>query len=125
MTPTSRPWRRTRYYFPAVGLLSNVGTAIVFGYGGWLYIQGDVGLGTLVAFTGYLSNFFDPVQQLSQLYNTFLAASAALDKIFDVMDVEPRAGRRSRRDRHRHRRRRSTSTTSTSATGPTARCCTA
>ena len=82
--------RRNAYYFPAVGLLSNVGTAIVFGYGGWLYIQGDVGLGTLVAFTGYLSNFFDPVQQLSQLYNTFLAASAALDKIFDVMDVEPK-----------------------------------
>jgi ATP-binding cassette subfamily B protein len=77
------------YYFPAVGLLSNTGTAIVFGYGGWLYVQGQVGLGTLVAFTGYLSNFFDPVQQLSQLYNTFLAASAALDKIFDVMDVEP------------------------------------
>ena len=71
----------------------------MFGYGGWLYIQGDVGLGTLVAFTGYLSNFFDPVQQLSQLYNTFLAASAALDKIFDVMDVEPKLvdapGRRS------------------------------
>jgi ABC-type multidrug transport system fused ATPase/permease subunit len=77
------------YYFPAVGLLSNTGTAIVFGYGGWLYVQGQVGLGTLVAFTGYLSNFFDPVQQLSQLYNTFLAASAALDKIFDVMDVQP------------------------------------
>jgi ABC-type multidrug transport system fused ATPase/permease subunit len=77
------------YYFPAVGLLSNTGTAIVFGYGGWLYIQGNLGLGTLVAFTGYLSNFFDPVQQLSQLYNTFLAASAALDKIFDVMDVQP------------------------------------
>jgi ABC-type multidrug transport system fused ATPase/permease subunit len=77
------------YYFPAVGLLSNTGTAIVFGYGGWLYVQGSLGLGTLVAFTGYLSNFFDPVQQLSQLYNTFLAASAALDKIFDVMDVQP------------------------------------
>jgi ABC-type multidrug transport system fused ATPase/permease subunit len=37
----------------------------------------------------YLSNFFDPVQQLSQLYNTFLAATAALDKIMDVMDDEP------------------------------------
>jgi ABC-type multidrug transport system fused ATPase/permease subunit len=78
------------YYFPAVGLLSNLGTVIVFGYGGWLYIHGEVGIGTLVAFTGYLANFFDPVQQLSQLYNTFLAATAALDKIFDVMDVEPR-----------------------------------
>ena len=48
----------------------------MFGYGGWLYMQGEVGIGTLVAFVGYLTNFFDPVQQLSQLYNTFLAASA-------------------------------------------------
>ena len=77
------------YYFPVVGLLSNLGTVIVFGYGGWLYIQGDVALGTLVAFTAYVTNFFDPIQQLSQLYNTFLAATAALDKIFDVMDVQP------------------------------------
>ena len=37
----------------------------------------------------YLSNFFDPVQQLSQLYNTFLAAVAALDKIMEVIDEEP------------------------------------
>ena len=37
----------------------------------------------------YLSNFFDPIQQLSQLYNTFLAAVAALDKIMDVLDEEP------------------------------------
>ena len=99
------------YYFPAVGLLSNLGTVIVFGYGGWLYIQGDVALGTLVAFTGYLTNFFDPVQQLSQLYNTFLAATAALDKIFDVMDVQPQlvdspdAERRRDRGRRRLRRR--------------------
>src|SRR3712207_2838634 len=46
-------------------------------------------VGTLFAFIGYLSNFFDPVQQLSQFYNTFLAAVAALDKIIDVMDEEP------------------------------------
>jgi ABC-type multidrug transport system fused ATPase/permease subunit len=37
----------------------------------------------------YVQNFFDPVQQLSQLYNTFLSATAALDKIMDVMDEEP------------------------------------
>ena len=46
-------------------------------------------LGTLFAFMLYLSNFFDPVQQLSQLYNTFLSATAALDKIMDVLDEEP------------------------------------
>jgi ABC-type multidrug transport system fused ATPase/permease subunit len=76
-------------YFPFVDFLSTAATAIVIGYGGWLYFGGDVTLGTLLAFMLYLSNFFDPVQQLSQLYNTFLAAVAALDKIMDVMDEEP------------------------------------
>src|SRR5262249_56937132 len=76
-------------YFPAVDFLSSAATAVVLGYGGWLAFNGDVSIGTLVAFLGYLSNFFDPVQQLSQLYNTFLSAVAALDKITDVLDEEP------------------------------------
>src|SRR5437762_141389 len=46
-------------------------------------------LGTLFAFLLYVQNFFDPVQQLSQLYSTFLSATAALDKIMDVLDEEP------------------------------------
>jgi ABC-type multidrug transport system fused ATPase/permease subunit len=76
-------------YFPFVDFLSAAATAVVLGYGGWLVFQGDVTIGVLVAFLGYLSNFFDPVQQLSQLYNTFLSAVAALDKIQDVLDEEP------------------------------------
>ncbi|MGH2994977.1 MAG: ABC transporter ATP-binding protein [Gaiellaceae bacterium] len=76
-------------YFPFVDFLSGVATAIVLGYGGWLTSNGDVSVGTLFAFLLYLSNFFDPVQQLSQLYNTFLSAVAALDKIMDVMDEQP------------------------------------
>jgi len=76
-------------YFPAVDFLSSLATAIVLGYGGYLLIHHEVTLGTLLAFTLYLSNFFDPVQQLSQLYNTFLSAIAALDKITDVLDEEP------------------------------------
>ncbi|MGZ4334253.1 MAG: ABC transporter ATP-binding protein [Gaiellaceae bacterium] len=76
-------------YFPAVDFLSSTATAVVLGYGGWLAFNGDVSIGTLVAFLGYLSNFFDPVQQLSQLYNTFLSAVAALDKITDLLDEEP------------------------------------
>jgi ABC-type multidrug transport system fused ATPase/permease subunit len=76
-------------YFPAVDFLSSVATAIVLGYGGWLVLDGDLTVGTLLAFTLYLSNFFDPVQQLSQLYNTFLSAIAALDRIVDVLDEEP------------------------------------
>jgi ABC-type multidrug transport system fused ATPase/permease subunit len=76
-------------YFPFVDFLSSAATAVVLGYGGWLAFNGDVSVGTLVAFLGYLANFFDPVQQLSQLYNTFLAAVAALDKIDDLLDEEP------------------------------------
>jgi len=76
-------------YFPFVDFLSTAATAIVLGYGGYRYFGNDLTIGTLLAFMLYLSNFFDPVQQLSQLYNTFLAAVAALDKITEVLDEQP------------------------------------
>jgi ABC-type multidrug transport system fused ATPase/permease subunit len=76
-------------YFPFVDFLSAAATTVVLGYGGYLLSEGEVTVGTLFAFVLYVANFFDPVQQLSQLYNTFLAAVAALDKIMDVMDEEP------------------------------------
>jgi ATP-binding cassette subfamily B protein len=75
-------------YFPAVDVLSSIAMAIVLGFGGALVIDGSLTVGTLFAFTLYLSNFFDPVQQLSQLYNTFLSATAALDRILAVLDEE-------------------------------------
>jgi ABC-type multidrug transport system fused ATPase/permease subunit len=76
-------------YFPAVDILSSVATAIVLGVGGWLVVEGNMTIGTLLAFMLYLGNFFDPVQQLSQLYNTFLSATAALDRITAVLGEEP------------------------------------
>ena len=76
-------------YFPVVDLLSSAALAVVLGYGGHLYFNGSITLGTLFAFMLYVQNFFDPVQQLSQLYNTFLSATAALDKIMGVLDEEP------------------------------------
>ncbi len=76
-------------YFPFVDFLSSAATAVVLGYGGWLAYHHQVSIGTLVAFLGFLANFFDPVQQLSQLYTTFLSAVAALDKITDLMDEQP------------------------------------
>ena len=76
-------------YFPFVDFLSALATAIVLGFGGYLVFNGNASQGTLLAFVLYLSNFFDPVQQLSQLYNTFLSAVAALDNIMNVMDEEP------------------------------------
>ncbi|MBV8561964.1 MAG: ABC transporter ATP-binding protein [Actinobacteria bacterium] len=76
-------------YFPFVDLLSTLALAIVLGYGGHLYFAGALSLGTLFAFMLYVNNFFDPVQQLSQLYGTFLSATAALDKIIGVLDQQP------------------------------------
>ena len=76
-------------YFPVVDLLSTVALAVVLGYGGHLYYDHSISLGTLFAFMLYVQNFFDPVQQLSQLYNTFLSATAALDKIIGVLDQQP------------------------------------
>jgi ABC-type multidrug transport system fused ATPase/permease subunit len=76
-------------YFPAVELLSAFVTAGILLYGGLQAIQGDVTIGVLVAFIAALNNFFDPIQQLSQLYTTYQAGMAALDKIFELLDEEP------------------------------------
>jgi ATP-binding cassette subfamily B protein len=76
-------------YFPGVELLSALATAGILFYGGVQAIQGDVTVGVLVAFVAALNNFFDPIQQLSQLYTTYQAGRAALDKIFGLLDEQP------------------------------------
>jgi len=76
-------------YFPGVELLSALATAGILLYGGYQAIDGDVSIGVLVAFTAALNGFFDPIQQLSQLYTTYQAGMAALDKIFELLDEQP------------------------------------
>jgi ABC-type multidrug transport system fused ATPase/permease subunit len=78
-------------YFPYVSFLATLALAVVLGYGGYSYLQHPTkaGLATLFFFMLLVNNFFDPIQQLSQLYNTFLSATAALDKIIGVLDEEP------------------------------------
>ena len=76
-------------YFPAVELLSAVATAVILVYGGNQVVDGAVSIGVLASFVFYLSTFFDPIQQLSQLYTTYQSGMAALDKIFGLLDEEP------------------------------------
>jgi ABC-type multidrug transport system fused ATPase/permease subunit len=76
-------------YFPAVELLSAVGTAAIILYGGSQAINGAIKVGIVISFIGYLQVFFDPIQQLSQLYTTYQQGMAALDKIFDLLDTKP------------------------------------
>jgi ABC-type multidrug transport system fused ATPase/permease subunit len=76
-------------YFPAVELLSAIATGVILLFGGYQVLDGNVEIGVLVAFVGYLQQFFDPIQSLSQLYTTYQSGMAALDKIFDLLDTEP------------------------------------
>jgi ATP-binding cassette, subfamily B, bacterial len=76
-------------YFPAVELLSALVTVAILLYGGYQAIDGAVTVGVLVAFVTALNNFFDPIQQLSQLYTTYQSGMAALDKIFELLDEQP------------------------------------
>jgi ATP-binding cassette subfamily B protein len=76
-------------YFPAVELLAAVGTAVILLYGGSQAIEGALEVGVVVAFVGYLTRFFEPIQELSQLYTTYQQGMAALDKIFDLLDTAP------------------------------------
>jgi ABC-type multidrug transport system fused ATPase/permease subunit len=76
-------------YFPGVEMLSAFAQAGILLYGGYQAIEGEVTVGVLVAFVAALQNFFDPIQQLSQLYTTYQAGMAALDKIFQLLDEKP------------------------------------
>ena len=76
-------------YFPAVEFLSAVATAAILLYGGNQVVDGALSIGVLASFVFYLQTFFDPIQSLSQLYTTYQAGMAALDKIFELLDEKP------------------------------------
>ncbi|MEY4634054.1 MAG: hypothetical protein RLZ18_1426 [Actinomycetota bacterium] len=80
------------WYFGLIEFAGIASTALIIGIGGWLVHRGSVSLGTVVAFVLLLANLFDPVQQLSQLYNTLQSAAAALHKLFTILDTEPDVG---------------------------------
>jgi ATP-binding cassette subfamily B protein len=75
-------------YFPATELLTALGTAAILLYGGYQAINGNIMIGVVISFIGYLQLFFDPIQQLAQLYATYQQGMAALDKIFTLLDTD-------------------------------------
>ena len=77
------------FYFPGVELLGSVGLAVVLLYGGFRVVNGGMTLGELVAFVGLLNMFFQPIQQLSELYSNLQSTLASLEKVFAVLDTEP------------------------------------
>jgi ATP-binding cassette subfamily B protein len=75
-------------YFPAVEFVSAMATVAILLYGGAQVIHGHLAVGVLVGFVAALNGFFDPINQLSQVYTTYQSGMAALDKIFELLDVE-------------------------------------
>jgi len=74
---------------PIVEFLSMVATAIVLWFGGLAVTRGALTLGIMVAFLSYVSRFFDPIQELSQLYSTMQAAMAGGERVLELLDTQP------------------------------------
>ncbi|HSJ90673.1 MAG TPA: ABC transporter ATP-binding protein [Ilumatobacter sp.] len=87
--------RVATWYFGVVEFFGVLATAIAIGMGGWLVQNGQVSVGTVVAVVLLLSSLFEPVQQLSQMYNTLQSATASLAKMFEILDTVPEIDERS------------------------------
>ena len=84
-----RAFKLLAVFMPGVRLVGNVTTGIVLVYGGYQVLNDQLTLGTLTAFLLYLRIFFEPMQEISQFFNTFQSAAAALEKIAGVLAQEP------------------------------------
>ena len=74
---------------PGVRLIGNLTIGAVLLYGGHLVIEDQMTIGVLAAFLLYLRMFFEPMQEISQFYNMFQSASAALEKLSGVLEEKP------------------------------------
>jgi ATP-binding cassette subfamily B multidrug efflux pump len=76
-------------FLPSVEILGMLATAVVLWFGGTAAARGDLTLGVVVAFLAYVTRFFEPIQELSQLYTTVQAAMAGGERVLEVLDTLP------------------------------------
>jgi ABC-type multidrug transport system fused ATPase/permease subunit len=84
-----RAFRLIATFSPMVKVIGNVTIALVLTYGGWRVLGGHTEIGVLAAFLLYLRRFFEPMQELSQFYNSLQSATAALEKLAGVLEERP------------------------------------
>jgi ATP-binding cassette, subfamily B, bacterial len=84
-----KSFRLISIFMPGVRLIGNLTIGAVLLYGGYRVIEGQMTVGVLAAFLLYLRMFFEPMQEISQFYNMFQSASAALEKLSGVLEEEP------------------------------------
>lgn len=78
-----------RWLLMWIGMFSSIGPALLWGYGGWLAIHHEMGIGTIVAFTSLLSRLYSPFSQLAQVQVNLLSSIALFRRIFAILDIEP------------------------------------
>jgi ABC-type multidrug transport system fused ATPase/permease subunit len=76
-------------FLPSVEFLGMVATGIVLWFGGLAVARGELTLGIVVAFLAYAARFFQPIQELSQLYTTMQAAMAGGERVLELLDTQP------------------------------------
>ncbi|OBZ11985.1 multidrug ABC transporter ATP-binding protein [Bacillus sp. FJAT-27264] len=74
---------------PIIEITGGFGTLILFWLGAYLIQSGELTVGFLVAFSTYVSNFWDPINRLGQMYNQLLVAMASSERIFEYLDEKP------------------------------------
>ncbi len=76
-----------RWFFMALGLMSALGSAIVFWYGAVLVIRGDLGVGDVVALSALLANLYGPLSALSNARVEFATSLVSFERVFEVLDL--------------------------------------
>jgi ABC-type multidrug transport system fused ATPase/permease subunit len=76
-------------FLPTVEFLGMVATAIVLLLGGMAVMGDSLTVGVMVAFLAYVTRFFQPIQELSQLYTTMQSAMAGGERVLELLDTEP------------------------------------
>jgi subfamily B ATP-binding cassette protein MsbA len=74
-------------FFPAMRFVAALGTVIVLGAGAMMVVNGELSLGTLVAFLSYITSFYEPINRLTEIDNVFQEAIAAGERIFELLDT--------------------------------------
>ena len=82
-------FRLNAIFMPSIKGVGNITIVAILAYGGYQAYHGHVTVGVLTAFLLYLRQFFEPLQDITQFYNTFLSASAALEKLSGVLNEKP------------------------------------
>lgn len=76
-----------RWFFMFLGLMSAIGPALLYWYGGWQAMLGTLSIGTILAFVAYLGNLYRPTAQLANVYVDLQGAMALFNRVFEYLDM--------------------------------------